>query len=375
LKKDKERIDVIFLGRYSESEILNGPEKVAKRIFAEFTKERKAVFIEYFFDGKKYGVIKKLFGKKRVAEINGSAVLRLGLIYILVFLLKSKTGIFHIIIFERFAVIAVILKFFKKCKIIYNVHGIVRYELKHYQEVSSFLYFRNSICEKYFFNYSDKLLFLSGNSIQLAKRYYKIENYKIEIIPNGIDPVFYNPRADIAKPGNEELKLVFIGNINRKEKGFYTVLNILSKVKSSFCLYVISNDKIEMNGNHGHKIIFHDLMAADRLAEFLWDKNIFISFPLHESFSIACTEAMAAGLIPIVSEKVGMSDYILNNQNGFIVEENDAERLNEIIKSLSGNIGLRKNLSQSASNIYNELSWAEVYKKYKRIYDSMLTKS
>ncbi|MBK6915083.1 MAG: hypothetical protein IPH11_15985 [Ignavibacteriales bacterium] len=49
---------ILFLGRYEQSEILNGPEKVAKRIFTGLQDKTESVFIEYFFDGSKYSIWK-----------------------------------------------------------------------------------------------------------------------------------------------------------------------------------------------------------------------------------------------------------------------------------------------------------------------------
>jgi len=62
---------IVYIGRYNESEILTGPEKVAKRIFHNMTKiNSNCVFVEYFFDGAKYNIWKKLFGKEKIADAN-----------------------------------------------------------------------------------------------------------------------------------------------------------------------------------------------------------------------------------------------------------------------------------------------------------------
>ena len=128
MKTGNEKADVVFIGRYIKGEILSGPEKTAKRIFDEHTKQNKSCFIQYFFDGRKYGFVKKLFGKEKETEANNSGVFTLGLISAFTALFRLKPKIIHIITFERFAVIAFLYRFFRKTKIIYNSHGIVAYE-------------------------------------------------------------------------------------------------------------------------------------------------------------------------------------------------------------------------------------------------------
>jgi hypothetical protein len=88
-------MDLIYLGRYCKDDIMTGPEKVARRIFDTYAKENKSVFIEYFFDGIKYNIFKKLFGKEIAVNAEGSRVLRLGVFPLLAFLVKNKPEVIH----------------------------------------------------------------------------------------------------------------------------------------------------------------------------------------------------------------------------------------------------------------------------------------
>ena len=89
-------MNVVYIGRYNDTEILSGPEKAAKRIFNEHIKHCEGTFIQYFFDGRKYGIIKKLFGKD-FKELNNSKVYTLGLFRIVPTLIKLKPRIIHFI--------------------------------------------------------------------------------------------------------------------------------------------------------------------------------------------------------------------------------------------------------------------------------------
>ncbi len=178
---------IIFLGRYNQSELLTGPEKVAKRIFDGFTKKDKAVFIEYFFDGGRYGISKKLFGNEKVSATENSEILRMGIFPLLSYLFGNKPALIHIITFERFAVVSFLYKLFSKVKIIYTVHGIIIHENRIYKKVSLTYILKDKFCEGVFLNRSDKLIFLSERSVNIAWHYIKFNRKKVEILPNGID--------------------------------------------------------------------------------------------------------------------------------------------------------------------------------------------
>lgn len=83
---------IFFLGRYNQSEYLSGPEKVAKRIYAESVKDYESVFIEYFFDGREFGFSKKLFGREKIKSVGSLKIFRFGIISLLFFFTEGKTG-------------------------------------------------------------------------------------------------------------------------------------------------------------------------------------------------------------------------------------------------------------------------------------------
>src|SRR5258706_3602365 len=119
---------VVYTGRYCESEILSGPEKAAKRIFEIHSKSYKTAFVQYFFDGNKYNIIKKLFGKEITVLNQNSVLYTAGLFRFIPLLFKLRPDIVHIINFERFAVLTFYVRILRRFKVIYNEHGVIAYE-------------------------------------------------------------------------------------------------------------------------------------------------------------------------------------------------------------------------------------------------------
>jgi glycosyltransferase involved in cell wall biosynthesis len=215
MKTANEKADVVFIGRYNKSEILSGPEKTAKRIYNEHTGNKQTVqnkscFIQYFYDGRKYGFVKKLFGKEKETEVNNSGVFTLGLFSAFTALFRLKPKIIHIITFERFAVIAFLYRLFRKTKIIYSSHGIVAYENTGLKKYLFLHRFKDKFCEKIFLKYSDRIIFHSENSLDIAEKYFKIDEHKAVILSHGIDGIFEQSYKNRFNSINGTLKIVIL---------------------------------------------------------------------------------------------------------------------------------------------------------------------
>lgn len=364
-------MNLVYLGRYNEGEILTGPEKVGKRIFQKYSEENKTVFIEYFFDGKRYGLFKKLFGREEVCCVNGSSVKRAGLISLLGELVKIRPGIIHIISFERFALAAFLYRAFFKTKIIYNVHGLVVHENKIYGYAGGFRNFKDCFAEDIFMRYSDSILLLSKNLKKLLDKYYSVSKSKIKYVKNGVDEEF----KYAGLRNNKTLKIVFISDIKRKEKGFDFLKEALEK----------SDIKIELNAvgnvNPGYEIKFENKlidfcsygkMSPSGLADFLKDKDVFISSAEYEPFGMAGAECMSAGLIPVLTSETGAADLISDGINGFVYEYGNSEELLRILTFINDNPDSRKKISAEVSKIYSVLNWNCILKDYKNIYKEIL---
>ena len=84
------------------------------------------------------------------------------------------------------------------------------------------------------------------------------------------------------KNENSPLKIVFVGDYFRKEKGFDFLIDSLKDVQFPVKLYVISKytNKYDSFSNKNLKIEFIDKLEQKKYAEFLGDKDIIISSSL-----------------------------------------------------------------------------------------------
>ena len=368
-----EKVKVVFAGRYNRSEILSGPEKVAKRVFNEYTRHAPSVFIEYFFEGSRYGYWKKLFGREVIEENPESKIFRTGLFRLLPLLFNYRPDVVHIITYERFAALLLLYKLFAKAKIIYNAHGIIAYENSAVRKVSFFYKLKDRICEMLYLRYSDKIVFYSESSLNLAEKYFNIDESKIVILSSGIDSIFNNIFLHRNNSNHTQLRIVLMSDLEFIYKGLGLLKEIIGLIRHPAEINLVGNI-ISSSLNNGGDLVhirFIRKMDAPQLAEFYRDKDVYLSLKSYETFSIAAVEAMAAGLIPIVSKETGMSRYILEGENGYALGEVTAPAIAKHINFLAENDQLRSTLSHNSAKIYEFLSWEDVFDTFGNLYSEL----
>lgn len=356
---------IVLLGKYNTSDYLSGPEKVAKNVFKKLQKENSEIsFVEYFFDGTKYSLFHKLFGNEIVRD--GELIIyRKGLVSLFFYLIFTQPDIIHCITFERFQFVAVIYRYFSSVKLVYNVHGIVAYENQlHELKRNAFYNWKDRIFEKFIYRKADTLIFLSKRTIKKAKEYYMLDESKVVLFPNGVgESVIYQNKLN--GKNDDELKIVFVGDITRPEKGIEFLFDILEKVNCFLKLFVIGNYNSKSAVKNKNVTVEYVLrMKSDDFLIFLCDKNIFISTSFYESFPIAALEAMAFGLVPILTAETGLTEYITHGENGFVHNYDDTEQFVKTIEQLDNDRELLMRVSKASQELALQLSWAKIIEQY-----------
>lgn len=366
MKRTKDKINILFAGRYSEGEILSGPEVAAKSIFEEHCLDNSSVFIQYFFDGRKYSIFKKLFGRE-TADIKNSKVLTLGLFRIIPELLRRRPDVIHLITFERFEVIFFIYRLLFRVKIIYNSHGIIQHENSELKKLPFFYRFKDKFCERIYLKCSDKTIFPSEIAMDMVNKYYKLDERTCVILPNGVSEMFFKVKTNPQR--TEKLKAVMHYKNELNYSGFELLQRAMSSIAISLDIYILTNIEITLPQTGKITFYINKMMPSENLSEFYADKDVFLSLNKYDTFSIAAGEAMASGLIPVVTTQTGISRYIQNGVNGFAFDHFDISGLTEILNTLDALEKQKKyKLSSAAVRTAEELKWSYVYKMYFELY-------
>jgi len=101
--------------------------------------------------------------------------------------------------------------------------------------------------------------------------------------------------------------------------------------------------------------------------------DLFVFLSGFDTFGMVVTEAMAAGLPVIISDKVGARDLIRNGENGFVVAGSDLEYLTNKIIELGRNPDNRSGMGNKARDTALKNSWDAAACAVSEIYVKLLS--
>ena len=96
------------------------------------------------------------------------------------------------------------------------------------------------------------------------------------------------------------------------------------------------------------------------LPKLLEQQQIFIMPSTYEGFGIAPLEAMACGLVPIVTNIAGPAEYVVHGSNGLVIPVDDADALMEAITRLIEDDALYAHLQAGALATAMRFAWDDV---------------
>lgn len=190
--------------------------------------------------------------------------------------------------------------------------------------------------------------------ILLSKKMYNdisdfVSLKDVYICPNGIN----NEVKELNKreiKDKKTIKLLFLSNLI-ESKGVYVLLQaceILLRKKVDFtCNFIggekdvtkeMFKDKVNALGLENN-VFYHGKKYNEEKKDFFLDSDIFVfpTFYIFETFGLVNIEAMMYSLPVISTDEGGISDIIINNETGFIVEKKNPIILAEKIFFLIDN--------------------------------------
>ena len=205
----------------------------------------------------------------------------------------------------------------------------------------------------------------------------------IEVIPNFVDARVYRPREDDElrrrlAPGGEAV-LMHASNF-RKVKNLPAVLEVAARVAAEVPVrLVLAGDGPEMPAvrDRAAALGLADrtsfLGHVDDLAGVLPAADVLLLPSLHESFGLVALEAMACGVVPVVTDRGGADDFIQDGVNGFLRDPEDIGGMADAVLQVLRDAALRGQLAEDARrDAAGDFGIACVLKKYLDLYDRLL---
>ena len=218
----------------------------------------------------------------------------------------------------------------------------------------------------------DTLILVSDSLRNFYKKKMKESNYKCKcvFIPNMLDSI---PKELSAL---DETRIISIGRLS-KEKGFIDLIELYKKYKdknpnSDWYLDIVGN------GSERNKIVdriysykltnditMHGYLRKKELNELLHESSIYVMTSYTESFGIVLIEAMSHG-IPCIAftSAEGANDLIINDYNGYLIENRDYDKMIEKLELLIADKEKRKVLGKNAREFSLKYSSDNIKKQW-----------
>jgi glycosyltransferase involved in cell wall biosynthesis len=199
---------------------------------------------------------------------------------------------------------------------------------------------------------------------------YGIESDKVNVIPPGIDlEKWLFPRT--AFP-SDRVRFLFVGG-DFGRKGGHVLLDAFREVvqRDPNCfLDIVTRDREISNLPHNVSI-YNDLRPnTPELMQLYRSADIFAFPTLGDCLPLAIMEAMAAGL-PVITTDVGaLSEAVVNESTGLVVNINDSKALLAAMNRLAGDADLRQTMSAHARQ--RAIDKFDAPKNYRRLLDALL---
>jgi glycogen synthase len=240
--------------------------------------------------------------------------------------------------------------------------------------------------ERWMANRADRLITCSHYMRGHVADVYGLEEDRVTVIPNGIDPLDLQPvddldrlRARFAAP--DERLVVLVGRLVY-EKGFQLALEALPGL-----IERLGNVRFLVAGSGTHEQELRDQASAlgldphgtflgwigdDVLHSLYRIADLCVVPSLYEPFGLVALEAMASGCPCIVADTGGLREIVPEDERvGLRFNGGDAEHLEAMVERLLTDDPLRERLVAEASEHVLRFDWADVARQTTAIYDEL----
>ena len=196
-------------------------------------------------------------------------------------------------------------------------------------------------CYSFLLKSVDKVHSISNYLLNKANILGLDKNTPSQIITPAIDSLRTN--KSISKINNSKnLKICTIGRLHwiKNYTDILKSLKILKDKEIQFKYHIIGEGvllealKYEVyEYGLNDSVIFEGKLSHQETIQKLYDSDVYIQYSYSEGFCNAVLEAQSMGILPIVSNAEGLSENVLNNKTGWVIQKNSPKLLaNKIVE-------------------------------------------
>ncbi|MBI2482081.1 MAG: glycosyltransferase family 4 protein [Candidatus Vogelbacteria bacterium] len=202
----------------------------------------------------------------------------------------------------------------------------------------------------------------------------------VTVVPNGIDlKTFY---CDQERLDTRTEKIIFTASRLVHKNAVDIIIQALAKLPSNFKLRIAGGGPEEVNLKQltkklkvEDKVIFLGNVPNHQLFSELNQASVFVRPSRSEGLGVSFLEAMAAG-VPVIATPVGgILDFLKDNQTGFLVPVDDANKLAEKVSYITDPDNQQQVwevINMARALIKNNYNWDHLAPQISQIFDHLI---
>jgi glycogen(starch) synthase len=245
--------------------------------------------------------------------------------------------------------------------------------------------------ERWITNRSERVIACSHYMREQIVDIFGVEESKVSVIPNGIDPEDLSPqdsaelrrlRGEFAEP---DQKLVLLIGRLVYEKGFQLALEAMPKLiddvpGTRFLVAGSGTHEAELHkqsdelglGEHG---TFLGWIGDDVLHSLYAIADVCVVPSIYEPFGLVALEAMASGCPCIVADTGGLREVVPHEEVGLRFRARDSEALAEVATRVLSDDELGRRLVAEAYDHLRRFDWNDIAEQTSEVYEELVSEA
>ena len=251
------------------------------------------------------------------------------------------------------------------------------------------------------FKLREKKIFQSANAIitqtnamkQRIINVFDVAEYRIKIVPNGVDENIFNPvnwrqkGKDMRREKNWIDKTIFmyigyLDDINGLDFFLNNIKELPENIKREIKVVVLGrgplqNYVVDMSKKESDLIEYLGLVNYNDMPIYYGACDVFViprppTLPAETLIPMKLLEAMVMEKIVLGSDVGGITEVVTNNKNGIIFKKGEKNDLFKKISYIVENIGDMENIRKQARiDIINRYSWKNSRERLQNVYEAV----
>jgi glycogen(starch) synthase len=240
--------------------------------------------------------------------------------------------------------------------------------------------------ERWMANRAERVITCSAYMRDHVLDIYGLDEDKVSVIPNGIDPADLVPVADLETlrrrfAGDDERLVLLVGRLVY-EKGFQLALEalpgLIERVGNVRFIVAGSGTHEEQLREQAHELgldehgTFVGWIGDDFLHSLYRIADLTVVPSIYEPFGLVALEAMASGCPCLVADTGGLREVVPNEDVGLRFQARDPQSLSEMAERLLTDAALRDRLVAEASEHVLTFDWYDIAGQALEVYEDLV---